>query len=74
MPKIRIEYQRNNCIGAFACVSLDPERWAMANDSKADLINGIPFENDGEPWFYLELTVEDEKVLEDESEENFDFW
>ena len=41
MTKIRIEYNRNKCIGAWACVSLGPNDFGMNYDeSKADLIEG----------------------------------
>ncbi|MBI4017707.1 MAG: ferredoxin [Candidatus Aenigmarchaeota archaeon] len=39
MPRYRIEYIRNKCIGAFACVSMDPASFAMNDDNKADLTN-----------------------------------
>ena len=39
--KVRIEYNRNQCIGAWACVSLGPNDFGMNYDeSKADLIEG----------------------------------
>jgi len=40
MGKYRIEYERDNCIGAAACVAVDPENWTLVDDGKADLKNG----------------------------------
>lgn len=58
MPKLRIEYDRNNCIGAFACTAADPKRWiANANEGKADLIDG---KSEGEK-FFLELECSSEE-------------
>lgn len=43
--KYRIEYDREACIGAAACVAAYPERWSLADDGKADLKDGIPNED-----------------------------
>ena len=59
MVKLRIEYVREECIGAFACVAVDPERWATANDSKADLVKGIETEKEGKKVWVLEVDVDD---------------
>lgn len=40
IKKYRIEYDRNACIGAAACVAIDPENWIMVEDNKADLVGG----------------------------------
>jgi len=38
MPKkYKIEYDRENCIGAAACVALDSDNWCIVEDGKADL-------------------------------------
>lgn len=36
--KIKIVYDRNGCIGAAACVSINPIDWVMDADGKANLI------------------------------------
>lgn len=41
MGRYRVEYTRNKCIGAFACVSIDPDHFAMNDDNKADLLGGV---------------------------------
>jgi ferredoxin len=39
--RLRIEYEREGCIGAYACYSLDPARWKLAEgENKVDLIGG----------------------------------
>ncbi len=40
MAKFKITYDRTNCIGAGACAAMDPKRFKMVEDGKADLING----------------------------------
>jgi len=41
MPKLRVEYDRENCIGAFACMAVDPDLWKKNDaDNKADLEGG----------------------------------
>lgn len=51
MAKIRIEYEREKCIGAFACCSMDPERFEIGDDGKANLLGS---EKKGE-FFILEV-------------------
>lgn len=36
--KIRITYDRQNCIGAGSCCIVCPKFWKMADDGKADFI------------------------------------
>lgn len=59
MVKLRIEYVREECIGAFACVAVDPDRWATASDSKADLVKGYSIEKDGKKVWVLEVEADD---------------
>ncbi|MBI4052462.1 MAG: ferredoxin [Candidatus Diapherotrites archaeon] len=38
---MRIEYDRENCIGAFACLAVHPDLWKKNDsDNKADLEGG----------------------------------
>lgn len=40
MPKLKITYNRENCIGAAACVVVADKFWSLSDiDSKADLKN-----------------------------------
>jgi len=60
MVKVRIEYNRNDCIGAWACVSLGPNDFGMNYaEAKADLIDG----KEVKPGFIVkELDVDDERL------------
>ena len=41
MGKYIVRYDREGCIGAAACVGMDPKNWILApSDGKADLIEG----------------------------------
>jgi ferredoxin len=37
MAKYKIIYDREACIGAFACAAASPDFWLFADDGKADL-------------------------------------
>ena len=37
MAKYKIIYDRDSCIGAFACAAVAPEVWIFADDGKADM-------------------------------------
>jgi len=39
--KYRIEYDREGCIGAAACVAVDSENWNIVEDGKADLKDSL---------------------------------
>ena len=38
MAKYRITFDREACIGAIGCVSVNPKYWVVAEDGKVDLI------------------------------------
>ena len=37
MTKYTVEYDRENCIGAGACVATNPDYWHIDHDGKANL-------------------------------------
>ena len=39
MTKYKITFDREACIGAIACVAVNPKYWVMDPDGKANLIN-----------------------------------
>lgn len=40
MVKIKIEFDKTNCIGALACMAVDPKRWVDdRKENKVDLVN-----------------------------------
>ena len=60
MKKIKIIYNREECIGAASCAVVDPKRWKIAADGKADLQKGKKDEATGK-WV-LELEVDDDEL------------
>lgn len=52
MAKFKIIYDRDACIGAAACAALDPIRFEMNADGKADLLKGT---DDGKGIWTLEI-------------------
>ena len=58
MAKYTVVLDRLSCIGAGACVPVDPEKWKMHDDGKVDLIGST--EKEGKQ-FELEI---DEKDLD----------
>lgn len=59
MAKLKIIYNRKNCIGAGACAAMDPDHFEMADDGKADLKGGK--EVDGK----FELEVEESDAVKE---------
>ena len=39
MVKYKIIFDRENCIGAYACVAIAPETWQESDDGKANLVS-----------------------------------
>ncbi len=55
--KYRVIFDRENCIGAGACVLAYPERFVMnREDDKADLIGGV---KNSDHHFELEFTLKE---------------
>lgn len=42
MPKFKVIYDREACVGAGACTVVCEKFWKMNDDGKADLIGGDP--------------------------------
>jgi ferredoxin len=57
--KIKIIYNRNNCIGALACIVAAPLFWEKAEDGKADLVHGIKNPETGKIECILEVNEEE---------------
>ena len=57
MAKYKVTFDRNTCIGAFACVAADPDHWKYADDGKVDL-EGSTEEGEG----IFTLIVDEDKV------------
>lgn len=65
MVKIKIEYDRDNCIGAAVCVAVSPDTWELDDESKAILNNAKDL---GNGQFELILDIDDPERLIDEVE------
>ena len=37
MPKYKVIFDREGCIGALACAAVDPDKWIISSDGKVDL-------------------------------------
>ncbi len=55
--KYRVELDREGCIGAAACVAVDPENWILADDGKVDLVKS---DKDFKSNFYYRIIDESE--------------
>lgn len=63
VKRYKIVYNREECIGAAACIAAFPERWEMADDGKADLKGGK--QNDDNSEQVLEITeAEFQKMMD----------
>ncbi|HEV8289760.1 MAG TPA: ferredoxin [Candidatus Norongarragalinales archaeon] len=59
MTKYRVVYERDKCIGAFACTNVSPFFWKEnTTDNKADLVNG----NETSPGVF-ELEIDEKQLL-----------
>lgn len=61
MAKFKIEYDREGCIGAVACVAAAEKFFILKDDGKVDLVGGVLNEKSG--WY--ELVVENEQDVKD---------
>jgi len=63
--KYIIKYDRENCIGAAACVAVQPNEWKIVDDGKADFNNS----NKDEKGFFVREIDESELAFYKESAE-----
>jgi len=55
--KYRVELDREVCIGAAACVAVDPDNWTIVEDGKVDLKDSI---KDNKTGFFVREIDESE--------------
>lgn len=68
MPKVKVIYNREGCIGAAACVAVAPKFWQLAKDSKADLL-GSSFDSSKNRYeLIIEVSKEDLQLLKDSAQ------
>ena len=60
MPRVKVIYNREGCIGAAACELAAPEFWKMSGDSKADLLGAKLNSETGK--YELEIEVSEEQL------------
>jgi ferredoxin len=63
--RYKIDYDREGCIGAAACVAAYPERWQLADDGKADIQGEGAKKNDDNTRQELEFTEEEFQKMVD---------
>ena len=56
VAKYKIEFDREACIGAAACVVSAPDFWKIVDDGKANLLQGATFNEQTKKW---ELVIEE---------------
>ena len=65
--KVKIVFDRQNCIGAAVCAVIDPKHWKMVDDGKAVLI-GANESDSGKYELVTELTEDEYKTLLDSAQ------
>lgn len=67
MAKVKVIYDRKNCIGAGSCQVIAPEFWEMAADGKADLKGGKKI-SDGKYELEIEVTKKELEKLKESAQ------
>jgi len=65
--KVKIIFDRNNCIGAAVCAVIDPKHWKMVDDGKA-ILEGAKELKPGKYELVTELTEQEYKTLVDSAQ------
>lgn len=65
MVKVKVIYDRENCIGAGSCAAVCPKYWRMAEDNKADLLGSKKNNKIGKHELELEASEEEFTCLKD---------
>lgn len=65
MKRVKIIFDRQNCIGAAVCAAIAPKYWKMVEDGKATLVKGINNPKTGNFELVLDVPDKDCKLLED---------
>ena len=68
MPRVRVVYNREGCIGAAACELASPKFWKLGKDNKADL-SGAKLNPDTLKYeLEVEVTKDELKALKEAQE------
>ncbi|TSC75540.1 MAG: hypothetical protein G01um101430_382 [Parcubacteria group bacterium Gr01-1014_30] len=68
MPKIRVVYNREGCIGAAACELAAPKFWKLGKDNKADLAQAKLNPETLKYELEVEVTEEELKALKESAD------
>ena len=60
MKRVKITFDRQNCIGAAVCAAIAPKFWKMVDDGKATLVSGS--NNPKNKKFELVIDVSEEDI------------
>lgn len=67
MAKYKIELDREECIGAAACVAVAPQLWELVDDGKVDLLKG-KFNEETKMFELIIETEEDVKTAQESAD------
>ena len=68
MPRVKVVYKREGCIGAAACELAAPEFWKLAQDNKADLSGGKLNPETLKYELEIDVTAEQLRALKESAE------
>lgn len=66
--KVKVIYDRENCIGAGSCAVVAPQFWKMQTDGKADLIKSWFNKKTGNHELELEIDEQTLAILKDSAD------
>jgi ferredoxin len=65
MPRVKVIYNREGCIGAAACELAAPEFWKLAKDNKAELLGAKLNKKTGKYELEIEVSKKQLKSLKE---------
>ncbi len=68
MPKVKVIYNRKDCIGATACCAVAPKFWKMSEDGKADLLGSKENPETGKYELETEVSEDDLTLLKESAD------
>lgn len=68
MPKLKVIYDRKNCIGAGTCCVVCPKFWEMGEDGKANLLGAKENKKSGKYELGIEVNPENLVCLKESAD------
>lgn len=68
MPRVKVIYNREGCIGAGACELAAPKFWKMAGDLKVDLLGSKLNYETGKYELEIEVTAKELRALKESAD------